>query len=163
MDTAARWEVDGRAFRYAKDIVPNLSEDCTDYPAVISVQGRDAHDEAAQLGELLRFLRDNGVIGSYGQAALLLHGVRDGVSGPYLDGPEFAGIPARCEPAGHLRVPAGDEVLVTTIHQAKGREWDVVIAGSLGGPGLPTVMGPGDPSAGGGNPGRRPREGRIRP
>ncbi len=26
---------------------------------------------------------------------------------------------------------AGDDVLVTTIHQAKGREWDVVIVGSL--------------------------------
>ena len=80
---------------------------------------------------MLRFLRVNGAITSFGQAALLLHSVRDGVSGPYLDGLERAGIPVRCEPAGHVRVPPGDEVLITTIHQAKGREWDVVIVGSL--------------------------------
>ena len=29
-------------------------------------------------------------------------------------------------------------MLVTTIHQAKGREWDVVVVGSLGGPDLET-------------------------
>ena len=32
----------------------------------------------------------------------------------------------------------GDELLVTTIHQAKGREWDLVVVGSLGGPDLET-------------------------
>ena len=31
-----------------------------------------------------------------------------------------------------------DEVLVTTIHQAKGAEWDVVVVGSLCGPDLET-------------------------
>ena len=58
-----------------------------------------------------------------------------------MDGLETAGAPARCEPArcepaGHVRVREGDEMLVTTIHQAKGREWDVVIVGSLSGPDL---------------------------
>ena len=47
-------------------------------------------------------------------------------------------MPVRCEPAGHLHTHADDEVLVTTIHQAKGREWDVVIVGSLNGPDLET-------------------------
>ena len=90
------------------------------------------------MAELLRFLKDSSVVASYGQAALLLHSVKDGVSGPYLDGLEAAGIPARCEPAGHNLASAGDEMLVTTIHQAKGREWDVVIVGSLNGPDLET-------------------------
>ena len=63
---------------------------------------------------------------------------RDSVSGSYLDGLERAGIPVRCEPAGNVRAPPGDDVLVTTIHQAKGREWDVVIVGSLSGPDLAT-------------------------
>ena len=138
MDTAAPWEVDGRSFRFGKDIVPNESDAHHDYPAVISVQGQDPVDEAKQLAELLLFLKHNGVIGRYGQAALLLHSVKDGVSGPYLDGLERAGIPARCEPAGHVRAYGGDEVLVTTIHQAKGREWDVVVVGSLNGPDLET-------------------------
>ena len=90
------------------------------------------------MGELLRFMRCSGVIASYGQVVLLLNSVRDENSGPYLDSLDGAGIPARCEPAGHRPAPAGDEVLVTTIHQAKGREWDVVIVGSLNGADLDT-------------------------
>ena len=138
MDTAAPWNIGDRSFRFAKDIVPNERDAHRDYPAVISVLGRDPMHEAKQLAELLLFLKHNGVIREYGQAALLLHSVKDGVSGPYLDGLERAGIPARCEPAGHARAYGGEEMLVTTIHQAKGMEWDVVIAGSLSGPDLET-------------------------
>ena len=103
-----------------------------------AVQGAGLGDEGRRVGELLRFLRTKGVIAGYGQAALLPHSVKDTVSGPYLDGLELAGVPARCELAGHAGMPAGDRLLVTTIHQAKGREWDVVVAGSLGGPDLET-------------------------
>ena len=141
MDTAADWEPpdsSGRSFRFPKRIVPHAPDAQADYPFVISVQGRDSVDEARQMAELLRFLKDSSVVASYGQAALLLHSVKDGVSGPYLDGLEAAGIPARCEPAGHNLASAGDEMLVTTTHQAKGREWDVVIVGSLNGPDLET-------------------------
>ena len=138
MDAAAQWNVDGRSFRYAKDIGPHAPHTHSDYPAVISVRGQDPGNEARQLAELLRFLKDSSVIDRYGQAALLLNSVKDAVSSPYLDGLERAGLPARCEPAGQVRVHAGDEVLVTTIHQAKGREWDVVIVGSLNGPDLET-------------------------
>ena len=138
MEAAAPWEVDGRAFRYAKCMAPHEPGVHPDYPGVISVLGQNPEDEAAQLGELLRLLRDNGVIAGYGQVALLLHSVRNAVSGPYLDGLQRAGISARCEPAGHVRVAVRDEVLITTIHQAKGREWDVVIVGSLGGPDMAT-------------------------
>ena len=138
MDTAAPWEVGGSSFRFAKEIVPNEPDAHRDYPAVISFLGRDPVHEAKQLSELLLFLKHNGVIGRYGQAGLLLHSVKDGVSGPYLDGLEQAGIPARCEPAGHVRAYRGEAMLVTTIHQAKGREWDVVVVGSLSGPGMET-------------------------
>lgn len=44
------------------------------------------------------------------------------MSGPYLDGLERAGVPVRCEPAGHVHTHADGEVLVSTTHQAKGRE-----------------------------------------
>ena len=141
MDAAADWTGPGgvgRPLRYAKDIVPHAPETHAEYPAVMSIQGQDPRDEAGQLADLLRFLRDNGAITGYGQAALLLHSVKDSVSGPYLDGLERAGIGVRCEPAGHDRVPAGGELLVTTIHQAKGREWEVVIVGSLTGPEMAT-------------------------
>ena len=128
--------------------MPVAPETSPDYPVVIAVQGADAREEGRRVGELLRFLRCSGVIACYGQAALLLHIVKDGVSGPYVDGLEtpvrtrpVRTRPVRtrrCEPAGHVRVHGGDEMLVTTIHQAKGREWDVVIVGSLRGPDLDT-------------------------
>ena len=137
MDTAADWSRPGGAgqsLRFEKDLVAHEPENDPDYPAVIAVRGADPRDEGRRLGELLRFLKSNRVISSYGQVALLLHSVREWVSGPYLDGLGAAGIGARCEPAGHGRVSASDEVLVTTIHQAKGQEWDVVAVGSLNGP-----------------------------
>ena len=68
---------------------------------------------------------------------LLLHSVKDAVSGPYPDGLDAVGIPALCEAAGHVGVPAHGEMLVTAIHQAKGRKWDAVV-GSLSGPDLDT-------------------------
>ena len=52
----------------------------------------------------------------------------------YLDALERAGIPVNRAPAGSRgRRRAGNRhaLTVTTIHQAKGREWDVVITGSL--------------------------------
>ena len=82
MNSAARWQPGGRSFRYAKEIIPDAPDSHADYPAVISVHGQEAADEAAQLAKLLRFLKDRGVIAGYGQAALLLHSVNDAVSGP---------------------------------------------------------------------------------
>ena len=138
INSAARWQPDDISFRYAKDIVPNAPDSHPDYPAVISVQGQEPGGEATRLAGLLRFLKDHGVIAGFGQAALLLHSVRDAVSAPYLDGLERAGVPVRREPAGHIHTHADNEVLVTTIHQAKGREWDVVMVGSLNGRDLET-------------------------
>ena len=85
MEAAAQWETDGRAFRYAKCIAPHAPETHQAYPSVISVQGHDSADEARQVAELLWFLKNSEVIVSYEQVALLLHSVRDAVSGPYLD------------------------------------------------------------------------------
>jgi superfamily I DNA/RNA helicase len=70
---------------------------------------------------------------------LLLHSVNDRVAGPDLDALEDAGVPVR-----HVAAGSGDDVatdgfadraLVTTIHQAKGREWPVVAVGGLDHPG----------------------------
>ena len=138
MNSAAPWQSADMSFRYTKGIVPDAPDSHPDYPSVISVHGQEPADEARQLAGLVRFLKDRGVIAGYGQVALLIHSVKDSVSGPYLDGLERAGVPVRCEPAGHIPTHADNEVLVTTIHQAKGREWDVVIVGSLNGRALET-------------------------
>ena len=82
MNSAAQWKSDDISFRYAKDIVPNAPDFHPDYPAVISVHGQDSTEQAAQLTELLRFLKDHGVMAGYGQVALLLHSVKDSVSRP---------------------------------------------------------------------------------
>ena len=138
MNSAARWRHEDISFRFAKNIVPHEPGNHPDYPAVISVHGREPTHEVKQLAELLQFLKGRGVIAGFGQAALLLNSVKGAVSGPYLDGLARAGVPVRCEPAGHAHTHADDELLVTTIHQAKGREWDVVIVGSLNGQDLET-------------------------
>ena len=106
MDTAAPWNINGLSFRFAKDVVANEPGAHRDYPAIISVLGRDPVHEAKQLAELLLFLKHNGAIAGYGQVALLLHSVKDGVSGPYLDGLERA----EYRPAASLPVTSGQMV-----------------------------------------------------
>ena len=122
-------------YRYEKDIVARSPEAHPDYQAVIAIGGTSLYDEGRQLGELMRFLKLNGVVTRYGQCALLLHSVNPDISTPYIDGLEDAGVPARCVPAGAVHRSGQHrqdaEVTVTTIHQAKGVEWDVVAVGSL--------------------------------
>ena len=126
----------GAPFRHAKTIIPHDPEKYDDYPAVIAIHGQDPDDEVRQLAQLLRFLKVRGVIVGYDQAALLLHSVRDEVAGPYQDILECAGIPVRCAPAGSGRGTGGRRraagaLTITTVHQAKGLQWPVVIVGSL--------------------------------
>ena len=137
MATAADWsnpDPQGRPFRYPKSITPHAAGLYPDYPAAIRVEGCNAEEEGAQLAELLRFLKRKRVIAEYGQVALLLHSVRGREAAGYLDALERAGIPVNRRPSGSEgRRAAGRPraLTVTTIHQAKGREWDVVIVGSL--------------------------------
>ena len=88
-----------------------------------------------------------GVIADYAQAALLLHSVQERRCERYLAAFREAGVPyhrapaaarpqhpapggpAKGSPAG-ARFPTA-RVCVTTIHQAKGLEWPVVVVGSL--------------------------------
>ncbi len=126
----------GAPFRRAKNIVPNPDRKLSRYSAVIAVDGVDCDDEGRQLVGLLQFLRRRRVIDGYGQVALLLHSVQGDTAAPYLDAFEGAGISARWVPAGRRRHRRGggqdgEWVTVTTIHQARGREWPVVIVGSL--------------------------------
>ena len=127
---------EGAPFRHAKTIVPHDPCGYDDYPSVIAVEGQGPDDEGRQLAALLRFLKSRRVIEGYHQVALLLHTVQEDVSGPYLDALYDGGIPARCVPAGSGRGGRGrrrsrEAVTVTTIHQSKGRQWPVVIVGSL--------------------------------
>ena len=139
MASAADWSgpEGGPAYRYAKRVVPHDPGRYGEHPAVIAVAGRGEVDEGRQLAELLRFLKGRGVIADYDQVALLLQSVQKPAARPYLDALEKGGgVPVRRAPAGsddHREERRRRRaVTVTTIHQAKGREWDVVIVGSLG-------------------------------
>ena len=138
MAGAADWsnpDPGGRPFRHPKSITPHDPGAYREYPAVIAVDGGgDAGAEGRQLAELVKFLKRQGVIAEYGQAALLLHSVKGAATVGYLDALEGAGIPVNRAPSGsgsRRRADTRRALAVTTIHQAKGREWDVVITGSL--------------------------------
>ena len=137
MATAADWsnpDPQGRSFRHPKSITSHAADRYQDYPAAIRVEGCSPGDEGTQLAELLKFLKRNRVIADYGQVALLLHSVRGTAAVGYLDALERAGIPVNRSPSGSADRRIADKrraLTATTIHQAKGREWDVVIVGSL--------------------------------
>ena len=137
MATAAEWSnpnPQGRLFRHPKSITPHAAALYQEYPAVIRVEGCNGVEEGAQLAELLGFLKRKRVIAEYGQAALLLHSVRGTAAAGYLDALERAGIPVDRRPSTSEGRRVADRpwaLTVTTVHQAKGREWDVVIVGSL--------------------------------
>ena len=137
MATAADWsnpDPQGRPFRYPKSITSHGADLFPDYPAVIRVEGCSAGKEGTQLAALVRFLKRERVIAEYGQVALLLHSVRGTAAAGYLDALERAGIPVNRRPSGSEGRRVADRpraLTVTTVHQAKGKEWDVVIVGSL--------------------------------
>lgn len=86
----------GLQFRYDKTIEPDRTTKHPDYPAVYSIWGNDARDEAERFADMVKFLKDRNVIADYSQIALLLHSVRLDHSGPFLTALESKGIPAFC-------------------------------------------------------------------
>jgi DNA helicase-2/ATP-dependent DNA helicase PcrA len=86
----------GLPFRYNKTIQPDPNVEYPDYPAVFSIWGKNACDEAERFADLVAFLKANKVIVDYSQVALLLHSVRQDHSGPYLAALQAKGIPAFC-------------------------------------------------------------------
>jgi DNA helicase-2/ATP-dependent DNA helicase PcrA len=86
----------GVPFRFDKTIETDPNVRHPDYPAVISIWGRNARDEAERFADLVAFLKRDSVIEDYSQVALLLHSVREDHSGPYLAALDARGIPAFC-------------------------------------------------------------------
>lgn len=86
----------GVSFRFDKTIDADPKGLHPNYPAVISIWGRDARDEAERFAELVEFLKRSSVIADYSQVALLLHSVREDHSGAYLAALGLRGIPAFC-------------------------------------------------------------------
>ena len=87
---------EGGSFRYDKIIAADPDGEYPDYPAVLSIWGRNRRDEAERFAELVSFLKEHEVIADYNQVALLLHSVREDHSGSYLAALAEKGIPAFC-------------------------------------------------------------------
>ena len=106
--SSADWSnPDGDSFRYDKTITADPQADHPEYPAVISIWGAGAKDEASRFADLVEYLAANGVIEDYNQVALLLRSVRDQNSRPYLDALRAKGIPAFCPRArAFFAIPA---------------------------------------------------------
>ena len=132
---------DGAPFRHQKRIVPRAVHANDNHPGVVSVLGHDQADEGRQIAELLHLLKDQGFIGDFDQAAVLLPSVRERYSRRLAEALRGSGIPVhlvdgedRPDHAGGGSAagphPSG-HVLFTTIHQAKGREWPLVFVGGL--------------------------------
>jgi superfamily I DNA/RNA helicase len=86
----------GASFRFDKTIKADPNGGHPDYPAVISIWGRDTRDESERFAELVQFLKRSAVIADYSQVALLLHSVRNDHSGSYLAALAARGIPTWC-------------------------------------------------------------------
>jgi DNA helicase-2/ATP-dependent DNA helicase PcrA len=86
----------GVPFRFDKTIEADPDGGHPEYPAVISIWGRNPRDEAERFADLVEFLKRSEVIADYNQVALLLRSVRDDHSGSYLQALEARGIPAFC-------------------------------------------------------------------
>lgn len=84
---------EGGSFRYDKTIAADPGGEHPDYPAVISIWGRNRRDEAERFADFVSCLKENGVIADYNQVALLLHSVREDHSGPYLAALDAKGAP----------------------------------------------------------------------
>lgn len=85
IDTYNRWmqtfdwsnpNPQGRLLRTDKTIRANSQQLDADYPAVVTLSGRDSYDEAEQFAELVVTLKQSGKIADYSEVALLLNSVR---------------------------------------------------------------------------------------
>lgn len=83
-------------FRTPKTIEVDSTKEYADYPAVISIHGIDAQNEAEQFADCVLFLKEQGIIEDYSDVALLLHSVQSDHSGPYRDALANRNIPAFC-------------------------------------------------------------------
>lgn len=83
-------------FRYGKTIEPDNSKQHPHYPAVFSIHGKDIYDEAEQFADCIVFLKEQGIVTSYDQIALLLRSVKPQHSNSYIEALDMRTIPHFC-------------------------------------------------------------------
>lgn len=134
--------------RTSRRITPQAVHADDDHPGVVSVAGLSQGDEAVQLAGLLLCLKNQDFISGWEEVAILLPSVKGKRADLYHDALTEMNIPVCREHArdafdpigsgrgdrskdGYNAVKPTGRVLLTTIHQAKGRERPVVCAAGL--------------------------------
>ncbi len=102
------WNHAGQPFRYDKTIQPIPDKIYPEYPATLSISGKDVYEEAELFAEFVTFLKEQGIIIDFNQVALLLYSVKIYKSDVYVQALEKKGIPVFCPRAGKYFVQ--DEV-----------------------------------------------------
>jgi DNA helicase II / ATP-dependent DNA helicase PcrA len=100
IDAYNNWmaSINWNAFRFNKMVKPG--KEFEQYPAVISLFGRDSDDEAHLFAEFVAFLKEQRVVTDYNQIALLMYSVKTYKSDVYIKALEEKGIPVFCPRAG---------------------------------------------------------------
>ena len=79
-----RHDGDARALGAAYVMFPYAPDTRADYPAAVTVFGWDVGDEMAELIDVVKFLHSHDIVSDYSDIALLLHSVKQRVSGSYV-------------------------------------------------------------------------------
>jgi DNA helicase-2/ATP-dependent DNA helicase PcrA len=87
-------------FRSNKWIQAEPGKDFGTYPAVFSLLGTEAEDEASQIAEFIHFLKEHSKISDYNQVALLLNSVKEDKGNTYVKVLKEKGIPVYCSRSG---------------------------------------------------------------
>ena len=124
-----RHDGDARALGAAYVMFPYAPNTRADYPAAVTVFGWDVGDEMAELIDVVKFLHSHDIVSDYSDIALLLHSVKQRVSGSYVKAFTRAGIPVhrsnssagnpsasdRSKTRARERFPKG-QVCISTMH-----------------------------------------------
>jgi len=102
IDTYNRWmsTMHWGQFRSDKQIQPQPEKNYPEYPAVLSIVGKDVGDEAGQFAEFVTLLKEQGKITDFNQVVLLLYSVKEYRSHAYVEALEKKGIPVFCSRDG---------------------------------------------------------------
>jgi len=83
-------------YRFPKEIQPDLQTEFPSYPSIFCIWGKDENDEAERVISLIKFLKENKVIGDWSDIAILLKSVRMEHSSHYIQALQKNNIPFFC-------------------------------------------------------------------
>ena len=87
------WTVDGKTFRYEKEIVPDPEADFTEMPTALKIAGHNTENWHKEVLAFLYRLRDSGALTDWNQVAFLFWSVKNPKAVALAEALEAGGIP----------------------------------------------------------------------